>query len=202
MPAAAAQGEGEGAADAEADAARSETLSLLQARVAEDRQVWRDGTQPLSDEDKARRRDRAMAAATAAATGRQPDELELMERGARREGAPEEGQAALVEAAGAPEGDPLGRKRQARALQRWRRLSLLLALAVVYLLLGGGDGDDCDDTPSVGPSPDGLTVHGCVCKGQTTIDGWFDDETFDGCGWAEHQGASTDPPFSACGASP
>ena len=65
---------------------------------------------------------------------------------------------------GVPEGDPLGRKRQARALQRWRRLSLLLALAVVYLLLSGGDGDDCDDTPSVGPSPDGLTVHGCVCK--------------------------------------
>ena len=56
-PAAAPQGEGEGAADAEADAARSETLSLLQARVAEDRRVWRDGTQPLSDEDKARRRD-------------------------------------------------------------------------------------------------------------------------------------------------
>ena len=114
MPAAAPQGEGEGAADAEADAARSETLSLLQARVAEDRQVWRDGTQPLSAEDKARRRDRAMAAATAAATGRQPAERALMERGARRE----EGQAALVEAAGAPEGDPLGRKRQARALQR------------------------------------------------------------------------------------
>ena len=87
------------------------------------------------------------------------------------------------------------------AADAMRRLSLLLALAVVYLLLGGGDGDDCDDTPSVGPSPDGLTVHGCVCKGQTTIDGWFDDETFDGCGWAEHQGASTDPPFSVCGAS-
>jgi hypothetical protein len=109
----------------EAQARRAETLRLLNARVQDDRTAWVNGG-PTALDKKVRQERAAAAAAAAGIVPRTPRDVEAASPGE---------DVALVEAAGIPEGDPLGQKQHTRELRCARTGADMFVWSVCFLAL-------------------------------------------------------------------
>jgi hypothetical protein len=109
----------------EAQARRAETLRLLNARVQDDRTAWVNGG-PTALDKKVRQERAAAAAAAAGIVPRTPRDVEAVSPGE---------DVALVEAAGIPEGDPLGQKQHVRELRCARTGADMFVWSVCFLAL-------------------------------------------------------------------